>query len=531
MADLTIESDRAAPSAVNVHSGLLLVLAIVTVYACLHAGFRLLASDVLGEDDVYDIVFSQELRIAYDAFPRQPPLYNWVLWAVQQVLGPSLESFLLIKYTALVASAGFLYLAARRALANTLFALLTVESMALIYSISWRFHEGFTHEVGAMVAVLATTWLVLRVLQDGRPVDFIGLALAMGLGFLTEPAYIVFLVTFFVAAALQPGMRRALMQPQLLLALALAIAIASPYWLWLLDEPRRMRWLTGIWHNGWSFNLSGIWDAVRGPVAYLSPLLFILPVVFPGWLKTAWADLKRSPLTCEKPDYELLVLHAGGLAFAASILGALIFEIRGLAVHVLMPLYLSSVIWMFGVASRSMTDPGPVKWFGRLAIAIALIAFVARMANLYIMDPVCQTCRWGIPYSTLAQEMRARGFDDNGTIISLEHELTGNLRQVFPSATVIARAFPNFTPDGVDWTRGRVAYVWDPEMPIKKAQSYLRFFLSKGIEAKDAELVRVPWQHLWRETGYRTSSWYLLIVEKGRKKRIVNTGRSNRLGL
>ena len=157
MADLTIESDRAAPSAVNVHSGLLLVLAIVTVYACLHAGFRLLASDVLGEDDVYDIVFSQELRIAYDAFPRQPPLYNWVLWAVQQVLGPSLESFLLIKYTALVASAGFLYLAARRALANTLFALLTVESMALIYSISWRFHEGFTHEVGAMVAVLATT--------------------------------------------------------------------------------------------------------------------------------------------------------------------------------------------------------------------------------------------------------------------------------------------------------------------------------------------------------------------------------------
>jgi hypothetical protein len=127
--------------------------------------------------------------------------------------------------------------------------------------------------------------------------------------------------------------------------------------------------------------------------------------------------------------------------------------------------------------------------------------------------------------------MRARGFDDNGTIISLEHELTGNLRQVFPNAKVIARAFPNFTPDGADWTRGRVAYVWDPEMPIKKAQRFLRFLLPKGIEAKDAELVRVPWQHLWRETGYRTSSWYLLIVEKGRKKRIVNTGRSNRLGL
>ena len=532
MTDVTMEADRATARADSVHRGLFLVLAIVTAYACLHAGFRLLASDVLGEDDVYDIVFAQDLRAGYDAFPRQPPLYNWVLWTVQQALGPRLESFLLIKYAALVAAAGFLYLAARRALNDTLFALLTVESMALIYSISWRYHEGFTHEVGAMVAVLATTWLLFRVLQDERPADFAGLAVAMGLGFLTEPAYIVFLVTFVLAAALQPGMRRALFKPQLLLALAVAIAIASPYWLWLLEEPRRLRWLTRIWADGWSFNLNGMWDAVRGPVAYLSPLLFILPFLFPGWLKTAWADLKSSPFGCHKPNYELLVLHAGVLALAVSILGALVFEVRGLAVHVLMPLYLPSVIWLFSVARRSMVDPIEVKRFGRVAIAIAVVAFVARMANLYIMDPVCQTCRWGIPYAALAQEMRARGFDGNGTIVSLEHELTGNLRQLFPNAKILARAHPTFTPEGADWTRGRVAYVWDPKMPMNKAQRHLRFLLPKGIEARDAELLSVPWKSFWRETGYRKSSWNLLILDKGRKKRIINTGRrEHRLGL
>ncbi len=532
MTNVTMANERAAARADSVHRGLFLVLAVVAAYACLHAGFRLLASDVLGEDDVYDIVFSQDLRAGYDAFPRQPPLYNWVLWTVQQVLGPRLESFLLIKYAALVAAAGFLYLAARRALNDALFALLTVESMALIYSISWRYHEGFTHEVGAMVAVLATTWLLFRVLQDGRPVDFAGLAVATGFGFLTEPAFIVFLSTFIVAAAFQPGMRRALFQPQLLLALAVAIAIASPYWLWLLEEPRRLRWLTRIWADGWSFNWNGIWDAVRGPVAYLSPLLFILPVMFSGWLKTAWADLKRSPFDCQKPNYEMLVLHAGALAFVVSIIGALVFEVRGLAVHVLMPLYLPSVIWLFSVARRSMSDPIEVTRFGRVAIAIAVVAFLARMANLYIMDPVCQTCRWGIPYTGLAQEMRARGFDGNGTIVSLEHELSGNLRQLFPNAKVIARAYPKFTPEGADWTRGRVAYVWDPKMPMKKAQGYLRFLLPKGIEARDAELLIVPWRSLFREAGYRTSSWNLLILDKGRKKRIVNSGRREyRLGL
>ncbi|MCH9807437.1 MAG: glycosyltransferase family 39 protein [Alphaproteobacteria bacterium] len=515
----------------DVRRGLLLVLAIVTGYAFLHAGFRLLASHVLGEDDVIDIVLSQDLRAGYDAFPRQPPLYNWVLWAAQQVFGPRLETFLIIKYGALVASAGFLYLAAYRVLKDRLFALLTVESLALIYSIAWRFHEGFTHEVGAMVAVLATTWLFLRVLQEGRALDFVGLGVAMGLGFLTEPAYVVFLVTLIIAAMLQPGLRRAVGSPPLVLAFVAALAIASPYLLWMLDEPRRMLWLTRLWWDGWQFNGNGLFDALRGPIAYLSPLLFILPIVFPKWLQTAWVDLKTSPFQQQTANYELLVLHAGLLSFAASILGALIFEINGLAVHVLMPLYLPIVIWLFGVARRAANQPLYIKRFGRLAIAIALVAFFARMANLYVMDPVCQKCRWGIPYATLAQEIRDRGFGGSGTIVSLEHELSGNLRALFPNAKLVTRGYPRFTPDGADWTRGRVVYVWDRDLPDKKAQRFLRFLLPKGIRAADAEKLVVPWQHLWRETGYRKSEWRLLIVENGRVKRVINSDRSRRLGL
>ncbi len=511
--------------------GLAIVLGAVTVYALLHTGFRLLASNVLGEDDVVDIILSQDLLAGYDAFPRQPPLYDWVLWVLQQVFGPRFENILGIKYAALIASAGFLYLAALRALGDRLFALLTVESLALIYSISWRYHEGFTHEVGAMVAVLATTWLLLRVLQEGQAVDYAGLAVAMGLGFLTEPAYTVFLATLLAAALLQPAMRAAILCPPFLMALLAAIVIASPYLLWMLDEPRRLYWLTRVWHDGWSLNAKGVWGAIRGPLAYLSPLLFILPVIFPGWLKRAWADLKGVPTDNEPSEYERLILNATCLAFLVSIGGALVFEIRGMAVHVLMPLYLSSVIWLFGVAKRSDHEPLHVQRFGRLALAIALVAFVARMANLYVMDPVCQTCRWGVPFEKLALEMRARGVDDGSTIISLDHEASGNLRTLFPNSPVITRRYPNFTPEGADWTRGRVAYLWSGQLPMDKVQRYLRFVLPKGIEARDGERLVVPWRSLWRENGYRTSIWYLLVLEKGAKKRIVNTGRERRLGL
>ena len=46
--------------------------------------------------------------------PRQPPLYEWLLWSVQQLTGPTLPSFLLIKYGLLTATVAFLYLAATR---------------------------------------------------------------------------------------------------------------------------------------------------------------------------------------------------------------------------------------------------------------------------------------------------------------------------------------------------------------------------------------------------------------------------------
>lgn len=515
----------------SVPRGLAFVLGVATLYSLLHAGFRLMASRVLGEDDVTDIVLTQDLLAGYDSFPRQPPLYDWVLWGLQQLTGPRFENFLFIKYAALVASAGFLYLAARRALGDRLFALLAVESLALIYSISWRYHEGFTHEVGAMVAVLATLWLVLRILQEQQRFDYVFLGVAMGLGLLTEPAYVVFLVTLILAVSLQASMRRVLFQPGLAVACLIAITIASPYLLWLLDEPRRLYWITHLWDDGWSFNWDGIWDAIRGPVAYLSPLLFILPVLFPGWLRTAWSDLSFQGASGQAPDYERLILQATGLAFLVSVFGALAFEVSGLAVHVLMPLYLGSVIWLFGVARRSEHGPEHIRRFGRLAVGIAVFAFFARIANLYIMDPVCQTCRWGIPYEKLAEEMRARGFEDGATIVSLDNELSGNLRQLFPNSDVITRLYPIFTPQDADWTRGRVAYLWEDRLPWKEAQRHLKFLLPKGIDASDGERVVVPWTSWWREPNYRTSAWYLLILEKGRKKRIVNTGRKRRLGL
>ncbi|CFX45939.1 putative Membrane protein [Candidatus Filomicrobium marinum] len=505
-ANVGVQQDRRALQ------GLALVLFAVLTYSFLHVGFRLLASNVLGEDDVVDNILVQNLQAGYDAFPRQPPLYDWVLWGVQQVMGPHIESFLLIKYTALIATAGFLYLSALRVFKDRLFAILTVESLALIYQISWRFHEGFTHEVGAMVAVTATLWVFLRIAEDGGIGNFILLGVIAGLGFLTEPAYTVFLASLCLAASLQPGLRRRLFRAPLLLSLVIAVAIASPYLWWLLSDPRRLRWLTNADPYNWKYALDGFVDALRGPLAYLSPLIIILPLIFPRYLPTAWVDLGRAPTKSDPPDLEQWILHTALVAYALSIVGALAFAIHGLAVHVLMPLYITSTIWLFGVARRASGTPLHVKRFTRLAILIAVIAFVARMANMFILDPVCKTCRWGIPYSTLAQSMQDRGFDPKGTIISIDDELAGNLRSQFPEAMIVTRRYPTFTPEGADWSRGSRAYVWGANIPQKQAHTFMGRMLPEGRSVDEADTLTVPWHHLWREDGYRTTEWKLLII-------------------
>ena len=516
----TTQVDPDANDRSTARRGLILVAVAVLAYSVVHVGFRLLASGVLGEDDVIDNILAQDLRPGYAGFPRQPPIYDWVLWAVQQFTGPTLSSFLLIKYAALIAAACFIYLSAYRILNDRLYAVLCVESLALIYQISWRFHEGFTHEVGAMVAVCATLLAFLRVVQQPSAFNFLLAGGVAGLGLLTEPMYGVYLAALLVAAALQPSLRARIYDLRLGLSAAMALIVASPYLYWLAFEAPVGSLNFQLFPDVKRI-LIGLKDALRGPIAYLSPLLFIVPLLFPGSASTAWQDLRTPPNTTATTDLEQWVLHTGLIGLALSAAGALLFGVYGLAIHALMPLYVTSVIWLMGVARRA-TDAHStyVGRFTRVALAIAVIALVARLANMFILDPVCKTCRWGIPYAAFAEEIRERGFR-SGTIVSLEHELAGNLRQLFPDTPVVTRRYPKFTPEAADLTRGQVVYVWDDSFSDAYSARYLKGLLPKHRATSEAARVTVPWSHLWRPAGYRMTSWRLMIVDMDRGGELV----------
>ncbi len=152
-------------------AGLWVVLSAGLLYGLLHAVLRLALSTNLPQDDVTANILAQTLEPGY--LPRQPPLYEWLLWTVQRVTGPTLPSFLFLKYALLTATLGFLYLIGLRIFTERKWAVLGALSPLLLFQIGWNLHEGVTHTMVMMCAVAASFWAFIRVVERGRVPDYI----------------------------------------------------------------------------------------------------------------------------------------------------------------------------------------------------------------------------------------------------------------------------------------------------------------------------------------------------------------------
>jgi hypothetical protein len=496
------------------------VLTAVALYGALHITARLLASSNLGEDDPLDAILTQTLAIGY--IPRQPPLYDWVLWLVEQVAGVGALPFQLIKYGLLTATCAFIFVSARRAMRGDAFwAFLSVESLALIYQISWRFHEGFTHAVAAMCAVAATLWAMLRLIESRRAGDYALFGLCAGLGLLTVTTFWVYLAVLIAAAALQDAGRRAVLRPAFLVSIAIALAIAAPWLIWLAGTPEGIGAILpvlAIGEAGYAQRaLEGLGRAFTEPVLYLAPLIFIYPIFFPAFLKTAWQTLRLAPGRSEEASPEKLILHVTLLNVGALVAGALLFGIDSYPTHALMPLFLITSIWLTAQARKAARNEGEVRRFVIAAAGIAVFAFAARCANMYVQQPVCQICRWGIPYAELAEAIKAQGFD-RGDLIVYDDDLGGNLRRFFPHARIVLAGPRLYSPPSEPPHPGeRTAVLWESGKRQGGAMRHLQAAMPQLSPAAlaQAETLSLPWRHhLWKPDGHRVSQWRLLITDQ-----------------
>ncbi|HEY6416684.1 MAG TPA: glycosyltransferase family 39 protein, partial [Acidimicrobiales bacterium] len=171
---------------------------LVAAYGLLHLALRLALSTTLTIDDSREAVLAQTLEWGYQ--PRQPPLYNWLVWAAFQVAGPGVFALTLVKYVVLGAAYAFVYASGRRFLADGRLPALAAFSLLLMVPIGWVVHESLTHSVTVLAAAAATFYALLRLEASGSRGAYAAFGLAIAAGLLSKFSFALFAGALLLAA-------------------------------------------------------------------------------------------------------------------------------------------------------------------------------------------------------------------------------------------------------------------------------------------------------------------------------------------
>jgi 4-amino-4-deoxy-L-arabinose transferase-like glycosyltransferase len=460
---------------------------LLLLYVSVHAALRLAVSPTLTIDDSREAVFAQSLEWGY--LPRQPPLYNWLVWAAFAALGAGLLPLVVVKYGLLFLVYAFVYLAARRVLGDARLAALAAFSLLLMVPVSWVLHEALTHSVAALASAAATFYVLLRLEGSGSVRAYLAFGLALGLGLLSKFSYAFFGSALVLAALTVAPFRRRILHPRIMWSALAVVGLVAPYFAWFYGRDYALAPMyadevgAGEASSYLSGVASGLYYLARVTLYYLTPLWIVLLVACRG----AWAPRGRATALAGPGGrlVERLLLAELGLCLAGILAGGVTYlKFRWmLPVYFLCPLY--ALLWL---RRDDPAEQGP-RWLARAILAAAVAVVVAFPASVLRGDRLGKPSRLTTPYREVARELAAAGFA-RGTIIADDGALGGNLRLWFPGARVIRLTNPDYVPP----TRGGGACLvaWE-KAPVDRVPDDIRDWIrgALGTDLGPAGPVRV----------------------------------------
>jgi 4-amino-4-deoxy-L-arabinose transferase-like glycosyltransferase len=431
---------------------------LIAVYGLVHLALRLALSTALTIDDSREAVLAQTLAWGYQ--PRQPPLYNWLVWAAFQAAGPGVFALTLVKYVVLGIAYAFVYASGRRILTDTRLPALAAFSLLLMVPIGWVVHESLTHSITVLAAAAATFHALLRLEASGSRGAYAALGLAVAAGLLSKFSYALFGGALLLAALTIPAYRVRLAHPRVALAAGTAALAVLPFALWFyghefsvtriyaeeVDPGTPEPYLLGV--------ASAVYYLARVSFYYLTPAWLVLLLVFPAARRASGAA------TGPAPAERLLArffLAEGALILA----GALFAGVTYLKFRWMMPGFFLFPLYLFARIDRWPIDGGRLRWYARVLVLTAVVAAAAFAVNIWRGDALGRPSHLNAPYDVLAARIAAAGFT-GGTIAGGEGSAAGNLRLAFPRARVLRLANRDYVaPDPAG--RGQCLVVWEKE--------------------------------------------------------------------
>ena len=448
-------------------------LAAISVYLIAALALRLTVVPALTPDEGEQVLYAQSLELGYE--PRNPPLFTWLVWALQIPFGIGLLPVALAHTACLFAFYACLYAASRQMLADKRLAALAALSPVALWFVGWDALLNYSHSLLLAACCIACLMLVWRIGTAPRLRDHVLLGVALGIGFLAKYNFVLFALALFGAAFIDREIRSRLFTRPFGLTVALAIAIPLPHGLWLLFHASDIAGtiehvLQPTRRPGPLDNLEAGWRALHAVLSFALPFLPLFAIVFaPAFLRRA--DSMPQPWAPRRFAIRTLSLFLVLLVIVA-MLGSL-GEIR--------QSYMFAIAWLplpaFLLLAPGRVDLGRMRIYATILTGLAASSLVALLAKGLLDPHFCSRCRLHVPYGVYAAAIRAAGFS-TGTIMGISTpsaEPGENLRPYFPDSRVVSFKRLHYLPPPKA-TPAPCLIVWDatrqPDTPTWLRQEW-----------------------------------------------------------
>lgn len=451
-------------------------------------------------DDAELLLHAQTWAVAYDAL--NPPLADWIAWALARLVGPGLLATRLLATLALVGMYGGLALLVRHLTPRPAVQAAALVAPATLLHLNFYVFLNLSHTLVLLLGMVAALWATVATVRTPRPTRAFGLGLVLGLAALTKANAILGLAALALAVLLLPTPRRALGRPSILLPLLAggllvagpvyaALAARLPAFLALYDSKMGLTaplpWIEGLGR--------GLASVAEQAASVLLPGVAIAVLLFWPWPRSwtrSWpggsggspthratsaaarpttpadaADPTRPPLPWPLALVGLVPILYGLLLVGLVLVG----QSTRFDAHHLLPLALGIVPLTVWLADRRPDGaPRATVAFTGIGLGLCLVSLGALVQFTWQTAQTCTgKCNIVLPYAAYARDLRAAGFT-GGTLVqltSVHHLPLANLRPYFPDSRLVRplddRA-GGFVPPRRD-PPGDCVLIWDAARP------------------------------------------------------------------
>lgn len=471
---------------------------LMLLYFSVQVVVRLAVSPALELDEAEQALWTQRLALGYGA---QPPLYTWLQWTVFQVTGVSLLGLSLLKNGLLFLTYIATYGAAKQLLPRHL-AALAAASLLLIPAIGWESQRDLTHTVLATSMAACLLYVIMRLLVEGpRPMWYLALGVAVGLGILAKYSFVMVVAAWLVAMLCWAPGRRLVLSPWIVLSAMVAMAIVIPHALWLLDHWQmasegtlnKMRGSSDAVLPWWQQTTQGFAALVQALLGSVILLLIVFAAVFG---LDSW---RRGSL----PRHSLATGIAGQLAAVILILVLILLVSDATQVKsrwltpVLVPVPLLLLVWVQHGASAPRA-----AWLRSMLIVMGVLYLTAMALRPWFDAFRDRPDELNEPVVALTQALRAMGVPPHAHLMAQTNALAGSLRLQFPQASVQSL---NGNHSQLDTTRDTMSVRLSRSLPsaaeLNSCQTYRTLELPYLLAASGAKPLTYHiciWQPLTR---------------------------------